>query len=160
MKDFHFAHSRKENHHRHKVSCLKLPFYFNKTCFSWVSVEADLIWHISGELVWLITYRWKKLGTKSRKNKTLIYSKSYFSSWIEYCFLQGANKMLMSEIKYKIQRVYYVWVSFLSFLTSPAKTNKKKELMKRVNAAAWHQLHSQGDYPDPVMEVRAWQHLS
>lgn len=44
--------------------------------------------------------------------------------------------MLMSEIKYKIQRVYYVWVSFLSFLTSPAKTNKKKELMKRVNAAA------------------------
>lgn len=24
---------------------------------------------------------------------------------------------------------------------------------KRVNAAAWHQLHSQGDYHDPLMDV-------
>jgi len=36
---------------------------------------------------------------KSRKNKTLINSKSYFSSWEEHCFLQGANEILMSEKK-------------------------------------------------------------
>lgn len=86
--------------------------------FSWVSVWEVLIWHFSGQLVRLIMYRWKKLEMKSRKNKTLVDSKSYCRSWEEYCFIWGTNKMLMSEKKKNIQRAYYSWTSFL---TSPAK---------------------------------------
>lgn len=79
------------------------------------------------------------------KKKTLIYSKSYFSSWEEYCFLQGANEMLMSEKKKDPKSLF---VGLLSHFI-----RKKEKKRKSANAAVWHQLYSQRDYHDPLMDV-------
>lgn len=70
---------------------------------------------------------------------TSLYSKIYFSSWGEYCIHSGANEMLMSGEKDSKS----LFVGLLPHLTGKRK----------VNAAPWHQLYSQGDYRDPLMDV-------